>query len=130
MAARLFLIFNHDITGIQEEDAKQSLGVDTLVDLPPDMKRIWSDIPPGLKEIGGYLQPVMDWLGEHAEEGDFVLIQGDFGACYLMVRFCFENGLVPIYSTTEREAMEEYLKDGSIRLNHLFRHKKFRRYGV
>ena len=129
MAARLFLIFNHDITGIQEEDAKQSLGVDTLVDLPPDMKRIWSDIPPGLKEIRGYLQPVMEWLGEHAEEGDFVLIQGDFGACYLMVRFCFENGLVPIYSTSRREAVEEHLPDGSISLNHVFKHKKFRRYG-
>jgi hypothetical protein len=45
-----------------------------------------------------------------------VLIEGDFGACYLMVRFALEKGLVPLYSTTRREAEERYDADGSVRL--------------
>ena len=69
------------------------------------------------------------WLRSHAQANDFVLIEGDFGACYLMVRFAVENGLVPVYSTTFREAEEEYGEDGSVRLVHRFEHRIFRRYG-
>jgi hypothetical protein len=38
---------------------------------------------------------------------DHALIQGDFRACWLMVRFCFENGFIPIYAAALRDAMEE-----------------------
>jgi hypothetical protein len=58
-----------------------------------------------------------------------VLIQGDFGATFLMVNFAFEKGLIPIHSTTEREATEELQPDGSVRLSHRFLHKRFRKYG-
>ena len=68
-------------------------------------------------------------LAANAKEKDFVLIQGDFGACYLMVNFALESGLVPVYSTTRREAVEEYGENGSIRITHHFRHVMFREYG-
>jgi len=129
MATKLFLIFNHQITPFQEKDAERLLGVEAVVDLPPELKGIWSDIPPDLQEIRGYLQPVMDWLESHAARGDYVLIQGDFGACYIMADFAMKMGLVPVYSTTRREAVEERLPDGSISLKHVFRHRRFRRYG-
>ena len=61
--------------------------------------------------------------------GDYALIQGDFGACYIMVNFAFEQGLIPIYSTTVREAIEEPKDDGSVKLVHQFNHQIFRRYG-
>jgi len=99
------------------------------VELPKELKEIWRNIPPGLPEIAGYLQPVNQWLVSSAHPNDFVLIEGDFGACYLMVRFALENGLVPVYSTTFREAEEEYGEDGSVRLVHRFEHRIFRRYG-
>jgi hypothetical protein len=129
MATKLFLIFNHEITDIQEKDAIEFLGVDAIEDLPQDLKAIWSDIPPDLQEIRGYLSPVMEWMECHAARGDYVLIQGDFGACYIMAGFALKKGLVPVYSTTRREAVEEHLQDGSIRLAHLVRHRMFRRYG-
>ncbi|MEA3280185.1 MAG: CRISPR-associated protein Csx20, partial [Thermodesulfobacteriota bacterium] len=61
---------------------------------------------------------------------DYVLIQGDFGACYIMVRFAFEKGFVPVYSTTRREAVEKQQSDGAVKLVHQFKHQVFRKYGV
>jgi len=125
----LYLIFNHKVTRLQEEDANLSLGITNIVELPEVLKEMWRNIPPLLPEIADYLQPVKLWLRSHAQANDFVLIEGDFGACYLMVRFAVENGLVPVYSTTFREAEEEYGEDGSVRLVHRFEHRIFRRYG-
>ena len=129
MSHTLFLLFNHRFTDVQRSDARKSLGVDRVVDLPHDLQATWSNLPPDEPELDPTLGPIRCWLVSAAEPGDFVLIQGDFGACYLMVRFCLEQGLVPIYSTTERHAQEEVQPDGSIRLVHTFRHRIFRRYG-
>jgi len=124
----LFLIFNHTFTRVQRDDAIASLGVGRIVDMPPDYQKIWSDIPPDLPAIEAYLEPVQAWLKTKACENDFALIQGDFGACHIMVNYAFKIGLIPIYSTTQREMIEEFLEDGSTRLTHHFQHRIFRRY--
>ncbi|HAY20616.1 MAG TPA: hypothetical protein DCY27_00280, partial [Desulfobacterales bacterium] len=86
-------------------------------------------IPPDLLELTGYLKPICSWLVGQATPGDYVLIQGDFGATYLMVRFALEHGLIPVYATTSRQALEEHLPDGTVKLLHYFQHQMFRRYG-
>ena len=129
MTPSLYLLFNHELTQRQERDAERTLGADRIIDLPPDLKEKWRQVPPALPRIKDYLGPVTEWLGAWAEKGDYVLIQGDFGACFIMVNFALEKGLVPVYSTTKREAVEEHLPDGSVSLRHMFRHRMFRRYG-
>jgi hypothetical protein len=126
----LFLLFNHRFTHDQEADAHTSLGVEATVPLPPELQELWSAIPPERPEINDYLDPIREWLGKEAKAGDYVLIQGDFGACWLMANFSLERGLAPVYSTTERQAMEEHQPDGSVKLVHHFQHRIFRRYGV
>ena len=130
MPDSLFLIFNHDITPVQERDARDSLGVQQIINMPPDLKEMWRQIPPDLTEISSYLEPIKNWLALQAAESDYVLIQGDFGACFIMVQFAFEKGIVPVYSTTRREAVEEQQSDGAVRLVHNFKHQSFRKYGV
>jgi len=130
MSSTLFLIFNHQVGPLQEADAHASLGVDRLVGLPDELQRLWTDIPPELAELDRFLAPIKEWLKESARPGDPVLIQGDFGACCLLVRFAMERGLVPVYSTTTREATEEMQPDGTIKLTHRFQHRIFRKYGV
>ena len=130
MERSLYLIFNHHLTEIQREDAFSSLGVDQVVEMPSDLKRLWREVPPHLPSIREYVHPVKQWLKWLAKEGDFVLIQGDFGATYIMVNFAFQNGLIPLYSTTTREAVEEHIDEGSVKLNHVFRHVMFRQYGA
>ncbi|MDL1987967.1 MAG: CRISPR-associated protein Csx20 [Deltaproteobacteria bacterium] len=128
MPRSLFLIFNHEITSVQKSDARNSLGVQQIINMPPDLKDLWRQIPPDLTEISNYLEPIKTWLARQAVESDYVLIQGDFGACFIMVNFAFKIDLIPIYSTTEREAVEEHKEDGTVNLSHQFRHRIFRRY--
>jgi hypothetical protein len=129
MSVTLFLIFNHRFTPSQEADARRILGVERIAALPGDLQQLWRQIPPDLPEISGYLEALRGWLLGHARNGDFVLIQGDFGACYLMVECARQNGLVPVYSTTRREAAEEIQSDGTVKLTHHFEHRMFREYG-
>jgi len=129
MEKSLFLIFNHQLTGAQETDARSTLGVRRIVGLPPDLKKLWEQIPADLPELGGHLKPLKDWLGSETAEGDHVLIQGDFGACFIMVNAAFERGMVPVYATTTREAVEERDPDGSVTVTRRFRHQIFRKYG-
>jgi hypothetical protein len=96
MSASLFLIFNHDITPLQESDAYNSLGVQQIINMPPDLKELW----------------------------------GFFWSCFIRVNVAFETGLIPVYSTTEREAVEEQQSDGAVKLVHKFKHQSFRKYGV
>jgi hypothetical protein len=130
MAKTLFLIFNHTITPPQESDARRSLGILRIIDLPLDLKNLWRSVPPDLSEIIAYLYPLKTWLKSNAEKDDYALIQGDFGACYIMVNFAFDLEIIPIYSTTEREAIEEHERNGTVKLTHEFKHQGFRRYGV
>lgn len=129
MAKSLFLLFNHQFTAAQEADARASLGIECVVNLPDHLQDLWSNIPPDLEEISSYLVPITDWLKSSGNPGDYALIQGDFGACYLMAQVAFSGKMVPIYSTTERSASEELDLDGSIILTHHFQHRIFRRYG-
>ncbi len=125
----LLVLFNHTLTAAQEADARESLGVAEIV-LPPDeIRHLWSQAPPDAEALSDYLAPVWKWLSERATPGDFVLVQGEFGATFLTVKFCLENGLIPVYSTTSRRVEEEHLPGGTVRIQHVFRHVRFRRYG-
>ena len=125
----LFLLFNHQLTMEQEASARQCLGVDRILPPSPEVLAIWSQLPADASGLAPILEPVRNWLTANTSTGDFVLIQGDFGATFLMVIFARKLGLIPIYSTTERQAIEEHKEDGSVHLTHRFLHILFRRYG-
>jgi len=127
---RIFIIFNHSLTDIQETDARDHLGVERIISPPGELQSLWRQVPADFEGIDGYLAPVKDWLSVQGRPEDFVLIQGDFGATWIMVNHAFKLGLVPVYSTTERLAEETITGDGAVRLVHHFRHRRFRRYGA
>ena len=125
----LILLFNHTLTQEQKDDARKSLGVKGFVPMPDEVRKIWGQLPADLKEINSYLIPVQQWLSGTAKDGDYVLIQGDFGATCLMVAYAKSMQLVPVYATTTREAVEQQLPDGSVKMEHVFRHGIFREFG-
>ncbi|MCP4351446.1 MAG: hypothetical protein GY795_38770 [Desulfobacterales bacterium] len=128
MPKKLLLIFNDEFTPSQEADARSSLGVEKIETMPEQAQAAWGNIPPDLTELSDFLEPVTKWICDCAKESDYVLIQGDFGACWLMVNFAFDLRLVPVYSTTLREAVEEPGPDGTVKMTHNFKHKMFREY--
>lgn len=128
--ARLLLLFNHTLTTAQHDAASRELGITQLVTPPLPLQQLWSNIPPESERLLPLLEPLLVWMGDTGQQGDYILIQGDFGACFLMINQSLQRGLVPIYSTTTRQAYEKHLEDGSVQLEHTFKHVRFRTYGA
>ncbi len=127
--ADLFLLFNHSLTDRQAAQARQELGVAEIHEPPLDISRLWANIPSEPESISDFLAPVYVWIDNNTTAGDFILIQGDFGACYLVVQYVNGRGVTPVYSTTERRAVEKQLHDGRVQLTHTFQYVRFRKYG-
>ena len=129
MKRNMFLIFNHSMTPEQEKDARSSLGVTHIVPLPESLKKVWCNILPDADCLKPIVAPIIEWLSNRAVTDDYVLVQGDFGACYLVVSVAFNRGMIPVYATTFRDADESSAPDGAVNLVHKFRHRRFREYG-
>jgi hypothetical protein len=127
--ARLLLLFNHTLTQDQQDAATRELGITRIITPPLPLRQLWSNIPPDAEALLPLLAPLSAWLKDVGEEGDYILIQGDFGACFLLVNQALRLGLAPVYSTTSRQAVEVRLDDGRVRLEHTFKHVRFRHYG-
>ena len=125
---KMILLFSHEMTDDQIEDARERLGIEEFVRPPGPIQVTWSAVPPDAADLREYLRLVFEWLGNAARPGDYLLVQGDFGAVFLTVNRAFELGLIPVYSTTERRARDVSLPDGSTRTEHIFKHCMFRRY--
>ena len=124
---QMFLLFSHTLTSLQIEDAKKSLNVEEFIYLPFNLQRIWSAIPPDIENIKDLLKPIEEFLEQSSKEGDYALIQGDFGATCYMVSFAKKIGLIPIYSTNKRVAKEIKEGDKLIKISE-FKHLRYRRY--
>jgi len=125
---KMFLVFSHRLTPEQETEARTVWKVTSFLPLPEQLQQIWSQIPADKKKISDVLCPIRQWLKNESVRHDLALIQGDFGATWLMVDFALKADLVPVYSVTQRLATEERQPDGSIKNIHIFNHKMFRPY--
>ena len=126
--ARLLLCFSHTLTKEQQEAARRELGVHTWISLPPELQEKFQQVPPNLSSLREYVQPIFLWLEREGKGGDYVLIQGDYGLTFLLVQKAFALGLQPIYATTARHTRETRQPDGSLRIERVFRHVRFRHY--
>jgi len=66
-------------------------------------------------------------MKNEATQGDLLLVQGDFGATYALVRFARTMGMVPLYATTQRQSRET-VENGQIKTERIFVHVRFREY--
>jgi len=124
---KLILLFSHNLTDVQKEDAKGSFGVESFVVLPADLQTIWSNVLADLEDLNEYLQPVRDFLVEELAPDDVVLVQGDFGATCAMASFVKSITGIAVYATTKRNVEEREL-DGKIVKTSVFEHVRFRRF--
>ena len=124
---KLFLLFSHTLTPIQEADAKATFGVEEFVELPSELQRLWSNVPSELDNVSDYLEPLKAYLQSESNLDDVVLIQGDFGATYQMVNFVKELGLKAVHATTKRNVVEKSVDDKIVKTS-VFEHVRFRVY--
>ncbi len=124
----LFILLNHTLTEEQIEEAKNKLKVNNIVELSLEQKNMWAQMPPDEKQHKKYVEEIINWLGKNADKGDYILVQGEFGATFTVVDFCLKNGFVPIYAVSERREEEVKHPDGSVEKKLIFKHKCFRKY--
>ena len=125
----LFLLFNHLLTDVQADQARQELGVENIVVPPDEVSLCWADIPPEPESIRDVLEPVFSWIDGNLTAGDFLLVQGDFGACHLVLKHISDTDIMPVYATTRRQAVEKRIDDDTVQLTHKFSHVRYRTYG-
>jgi len=130
MGRQMFILLNHSVSTLQKQTAENQFHVQRFVEMPDMLKQAWKQIPPGLERLKDYLSPFKTWLSKNSRKGDYIIIQGDFGAVYSMVEYSITSGLVPVYATSARKASETVNADGSIRMEHIFKFCSFRQYGL
>ena len=119
---------NHELSERQKEEVLTKLRAKNIFSLPEKLKEIWLNLSPYSVLDIRKLNEIITWLKGKASLGDYVLVQGEFGATFYLVDFCFKYGLVPLYATSKREYNELTLKDGFIKRIHIFNHIQFREY--
>ena len=125
---RMVLIFSHQLTQIQEEDARLNWGVEEFIHLPLDLQQRWSNISPVTDSVEESLEDIFNWIEKNTTTNDYLLVQGEFGATYQMVHWLKKRGYAVLYSTTHREAIENVGEDSSIIITHKVSHVRYREY--
>ena len=120
----LFMLISHALTPEQEEDAMKNLNIDKFINI---VDASWSDIDPSEKSIIKFVEAYKDKLRSQAKVGDILLVQGDFGATYNMIRFAKNMGLIAVYATTNR-IVSEQVENGKVVIKREFKHARFREY--
>lgn len=124
----MLLIFSHKLTETQETDAKSQLNIDEFIYLPEELQNLWSNINPFGAFQQEWLKPIMDWIIEKGNKDECcLLIQGEFGATYLLVAWAQKLGYQTVYSTSKRKVIER--REGSeVVTQRIFEHVQFREY--
>ena len=124
---KMFLLFSHKLTEEQVKDARENLGVKEFIYLPKDLQEKFSNVPPEIDDIKEYSNIFIDFLEKNVSKEDYVLIQGDFGVVFWVVKYCRENNIKAVYATTKRVVKEKVI-DGKVVKISEFKHVKFRKY--
>ena len=132
---KAFIILNHKPNQEQLEDLKR-MGVEEIVRLPEELKKIWADIDPAAEDVIDQIRPILSWLegeikkAKKAGEEAVVWVQGEPTATEAVVLFSVAIGAKPIMATSRRESVETTAPDGSVVKTSVFRHVRFREYPV
>lgn len=124
---RIFVLINHILTQRQINELKITYGQDCQFIFPPqDIKDYWAQIPPTTSLDPESIFQIVKWLSQ-SEKDDILLVQGDFGATFMIADYALQNGLIPIQSVTKRIEHEE--RDGEkVYKHYVFEHECFRKY--
>jgi len=124
---KMLLIFSHELTTKQKEEAIQRFGVSTFISMPEELRKKWSNVPPALDDLHEYLRDILKWIDLNSGQGDYALIQGDYGATFIIVNYCLPKGIIPVHATTRRIVKEEKEGDKVVTVKE-FEHVIFREY--
>lgn len=126
MERKALLLFSHQLTENQEKELVENFKVKKIVSLSSELQKMWSNV--SIKEnYKENLEKIKKYIEENFNENDVMLVQGNWGYTYNIVKWSIEKRLVPVYSYTERNVEE--IKDGeNVKKISYFKHVKFIEY--
>ena len=126
MERKALLLFSHQLTENQEKELVENFKVKKIVSLSSELQERWSNV--SIKEnYKENLEKIKKYIEENFNENDVMLVQGNWGYTYNIVKWSIEKKLVPVYSYTERNVEE--IKDGeNVKKISYFKHVKFIEY--
>ena len=123
---KALLVFSHQLTENQEKELNGEYNVKQIEKLPENLQNIWSNVTIG-KSYKENLEKIKEYISKNFHIGDILVIQGNWGYTYNLVKWAIENEYLPVYSYTERNVEE--IKDGEdVKKISYFRHVKFLKY--
>lgn len=123
---KALLVFSHQLTENQEKELNGEYNVKQIERLPGNLQNIWSNVTIG-KSYKENLEKIKEYISKNFHIGDILVIQGNWGYTYNLVKWAIENEYLPVYSYTERNVEE--IKDGEdVKKISYFRHVKFLKY--
>ena len=126
MERKALLLFSHQLTENQEKELVENFKVKKIVSLSSELQEMWSNV--SIKEnYKENLEKIKKYIEENFNENDVMLVQGNWGYTYNIVKWSIKKKLVPVYSYTERNVEE--IKDGeNVKKISYFKHVKFIEY--
>lgn len=126
MERKALLLFSHQLTENQEKELVENFKVKKIVSLSSELQEMWSNV--SIKEnYKENIEKIKKYIEENFNENDVMLVQGNWGYTYNIVKWSIEKKLVPVYSYTERNVEE--IKDGeNVKKISYFKHVKFIEY--
>lgn len=108
---KAFIMINHVLSASQQKEFDE-MGVTDVVTLNDDLKKVWSQIAPNA-DRKAVAQTMIDGFLSSANEGDIVLVQGEFGTTFTIVDYCLQKGLEMV-STRIKACNRKCVEVGSI----------------
>ncbi len=128
MSRKAFNLLRRRLSSKQREELRSVWDVVEVMEMPDGVRKRWTTVPPGTVAVRRYIRPVVKWLEDSARPDDVVVVEGDFGAVFHVVKRCLQRGLLPVYPTFQRVLRETTLPDGSVFTKRIFEHVRFRVY--
>ena len=126
MERKALLLFSHQLTENQEKELVENFKVKKIVSLSSELQEMWSNVSIK-KNYKENLEKIKKYIEENFNENDVMLVQGNWGYTYNIVKWSIEKRLLPVYSYTERNVEE--IKDGeNVKKISYFKHVKFIEY--
>ena len=126
MEKKALLLFSHQLTENQEKELVENFKVKKIVSLSSELQEMWSNVSIK-KNYKENLEKIKKYIEENFNENDVMLVQGNWGYTYNIVKWSIEKKLFPVYSYTERNVEE--IKDGeNVKKISYFKHVKFIEY--
>lgn len=120
---KIFLFFSHKLTYEQEKELRERWNCEEFMYLPENLQELWSNVDENVS-----IATFLDFLKERGQEGDLVLIQGEWGLTFRMILNAISLKMIPIYSYAKRRS-EEVVENGYIVKKSYFKHEYFVEYG-